>query len=63
MKAGNFLLLRDFMGANKVIFQIPVYQRNYDWSEENCKRLLGDIKKIMALRASLWARNADFPCN
>ena len=47
MKAGNFLLLRDFMGANKVFFQIPVYQRNYDWSEENCKRLLGDIKKII----------------
>ena len=47
MKAGNFLLLQDFIGLNKVIFQIPVYQRNYDWSEENVKRLLDDLKTII----------------
>lgn len=47
MKAGNFLLLQDFIGVNKVIFQIPVYQRNYDWSEENVKRLLDDLKTII----------------
>lgn len=47
MKAGNFLLLQDFIGLNKVIFQIPVYQRNYDWSEDNVKRLLDDLKTII----------------
>ena len=47
MKAGNFLLLQDFIGVNKVIFQIPVYQRNYDWSEDNVKRLLDDLKTII----------------
>ena len=47
MKAGNFQLLQDFIGVNKVIFQIPVYQRNYDWSEENVMRLLDDLKHII----------------
>lgn len=40
-------MLRDFIGTNKVLFRIPVYQRNYDWSESNCNRLLDDIYGIM----------------
>ncbi|MBP5633210.1 MAG: DUF262 domain-containing protein [Clostridia bacterium] len=40
-------MLRDFIGTNKVLFRIPVYQRNYDWSESNCNRLLDDIYTIM----------------
>ena len=40
-------MLRDFIGTNKVLFRIPVYQRNYDWSESNCNRLLDDIYDIM----------------
>ena len=24
-------------------YQIPIYQRNYRWTEENCKKLLEDI--------------------
>lgn len=40
-------MLRDFIGTNKVLFRIPVYQRNYDWSEPNCNRLLDDIYGIM----------------
>ncbi len=47
MEAGRLWFLGDFIGTNKVLFQIPVYQRNYDWSQENCNRLLDDIKEII----------------
>ena len=30
----------------KILFTIPVYQRNYDWPESNCRRLLEDIEDI-----------------
>ena len=30
----------------KILFTIPVYQRNYDWPEANCRRLLDDIEDI-----------------
>ena len=42
MDASKAWMLSDFIGTNKVQFQIPVYQRNYDWSEANCDRLLND---------------------
>lgn len=44
MDAHKLWMLRDFIGTNKVF---PVYQRNYDWSESNCNRLLDDIYGIM----------------
>ena len=47
MKADTLQLLGDLIGSNKVLFRIPVYQRNYDWSEENCNRLLDDIRDII----------------
>ncbi len=47
MDAHKLWILRDFIGTNKVLFRIPVYQRNYDWSESNCNRLLDDIYGIM----------------
>ncbi|WP_428071820.1 DUF262 domain-containing protein [Candidatus Avelusimicrobium alvi] len=47
MDAHKIWMLHDFIGARKVVFRIPVYQRNYDWSEENCNRLLDDIKTII----------------
>lgn len=47
MDANKAWMLSDFIGTNKVQFQIPVYQRNYDWSEANCNRLLDDIKAII----------------
>ena len=47
MDAGKLWILRDFIGTNKIQFKIPVYQRNYDWSESNCNRLLDDIKNII----------------
>ena len=47
MNAYTLKLLGDFIGSNKVLFRIPVYQRNYDWSEENCIRLLDDIRDVI----------------
>ena len=37
----------DFIGKGKKTFNIPVYQRNYDWQEENCKKLFTDIENII----------------
>lgn len=31
------------MTATNISFMIPVYQRNYDWTEANCKQLWNDI--------------------
>lgn len=47
MDAHKLWLLRDFIGTNKVLFRIPVYQRNYDWSDSNCNRLLDDVYTII----------------
>ncbi|MGM0214193.1 DUF262 domain-containing protein [Enterococcus sp. AZ109] len=39
---GNVRYLTEYLrGATKLI--IPVYQRNYDWKKENCKRLIEDL--------------------
>lgn len=46
MEASKQWLLNEFIGGNKTVFSIPVYQRNYDWSETHCNKLLDDIKKI-----------------
>lgn len=35
MDADKYWLIKDFIGENKVLFKIPVYQRNYDWAELN----------------------------
>ena len=47
MDAHKLWMLRDFIGTNKVLFRIPVYQRNYDWGEANCRRLLEDVQHII----------------
>ncbi len=38
--------INDFFSTANTIFSIPVYQRNYTWAEENCKKLLQDIVSI-----------------
>ncbi|WP_373961767.1 DUF262 domain-containing protein [Helicobacter pylori] len=38
--------VNDFFALTGTIFSIPVYQRNYTWGEENCKKLLEDIINI-----------------
>lgn len=42
MKA-NELPINNFLQEPKVKFIIPVYQRNYDWTTNECKELIDDI--------------------
>lgn len=37
--------LLDMLSNNDVTFFIPPYQRNYEWTEEQCKVFLEDVKK------------------
>ena len=45
MKANEVNLSR-FLDQQKTQFVIPVYQRNYDWNEQQCKQLLLDILAV-----------------
>lgn len=45
MKASE-IKIKDFLSSVETQFVIPVYQRNYDWSESQCKQLLDDILKV-----------------
>lgn len=45
MKGQDQPLIKFFDGSDKR-FIIPLYQRNYDWKEENCKRLFDDLIKL-----------------
>lgn len=45
MKA-NELQITNFLQAPNVQFVIPVYQRNYDWTNSECKQLLSDIIEV-----------------
>ena len=42
----NKIRLLEFLGSGKRTFNIPVYQRNYDWKPEHCLKLFKDIEKI-----------------
>ena len=46
MQACN-AIMSDFLGAKKAYFVVPVYQRNYDWLDGNCRQLFFDIEKII----------------
>lgn len=37
----------EYMEGSKKRFIIPVYQRNYDWKTENCRRLYDDLIKVI----------------
>lgn len=43
---GNATRLVKFMDGSKKRFVIPVYQRNYDWKQENCKQWFDDQVKV-----------------
>lgn len=45
MKGSECQFVR-YMGNSNTRFIIPVYQRNYDWKEENCRQLYADLVKI-----------------
>ena len=42
----NQLALNNFLTKNRTQFVIPVYQRNYDWTNAQCKQLLIDIIEV-----------------
>lgn len=39
--------IEEFLGAPKTVFVVPVYQRNYDWKNDNCQQLFNDIVGII----------------
>ena len=45
MKA-NELPINSFLQVSDVQFVIPVYQRNYDWTANECKELVNDIISV-----------------
>ena len=46
MKGSEAKLIEYMEGAGKR-YIIPVYQRKYDWREDNCRQLYEDLKKIV----------------
>ena len=44
---GNETMLFQYMEGSSKRFVIPVYQRNYDWKIEQCKRLYDDLIKVI----------------
>lgn len=44
MKASEASLF-ELITKSNTQFIIPIYQRNYDWTEKHCKVLLNDIKE------------------
>lgn len=46
MQANPIKLLR-LLGDNDTVFKVPVYQRNYEWNEEQVKQYFEDIEKII----------------
>ena len=45
MKANKVWLFSDLIEKNKRVFKVPVYQRNYDWTNVQCEKLYSDIIK------------------
>lgn len=45
MKGDAQPLIKFFDGSDKR-FIIPLYQRNYDWKEENCEQLFNDLLNL-----------------
>ena len=43
MRGNQAWFVRDFLGRNRHIFVVPVYQRNYDWNKVQCTKLYDDI--------------------
>lgn len=39
--------IEEYLGAPKTVFVVPVYQRNYDWKDDNCNQLFHDIVKVI----------------
>lgn len=46
MKADSIIHLFDFLGSGKTIFEIPVFQRNYQWDKDQCEQLFNDLTVV-----------------
>ena len=44
---GSEAKITGFMEGADKRFIIPVYQRKYDWRQENCRQLWDDLKKVV----------------
>ena len=44
---GSEARLLEYMEGSKKRFVIPVYQRSYDWKQENCKQLFDDLETVV----------------
>lgn len=49
MKANRMWIFNDVLEKNKRVFKVPVYQRNYDWTNIQCEKLFQDIMKANEL--------------
>lgn len=48
-KVEKYRVLGELIETNKRQFVIPVYQRNYDWGKQHCKKLYDDIISVYEL--------------
>ena len=60
MKGDAQPLIKFFDGSDKR-FIISLYQRNYDWKEENCEQLFQDLNLSIANRR-LCIKQAPYFC-
>ena len=60
MKGDAQPLIKFFDGSDKR-FIIPMYQRNYDWKEENCEQLFQDLNLSIA-NHRLCIKQAPYFC-
>ena len=44
---GSEAKMMEYMDGTSKRYVIPVYQRKYDWKEDNCRQLYEDLKKIV----------------
>ena len=47
MQAHNSTI-EEFLGTSRTIFVVPVYQRNYDWLDNNCLQLFQDVIRTVS---------------
>ena len=59
---GSEQRLVEYMDGAKKRFVIPVYQRNYDWKMENCKRYSMTSSKLYEAVERAISSAASFQC-
>lgn len=52
-----------FLGTQDNQFVIPIYQRNYDWGEEQCRQLLEDIIEVGNTSKTHFIGSIVYVCN